>query len=271
MNISILGCGWFGLPLAKRLVSRGHRVNGATTTAARIPAIQAVGATPFLLDVRMLPGRDSPVFSFFDCETLVITLPPKSGDGYIDNIQNLVQIARSAGIPRILYTSSTSVYDEDSHTVDELSATNPSRGSGRLVLEAEAMLRSQTALNSLIIRFGGLIGPGRSPAGFFKGRDNIPNGLAPVNLIHLEDCIGISTRLIEGPYVNLTVNAVAPHHPAKAAFYTSVAGAAGIPPPDFIMERQLWKIVTSKYLQDILHYEFRYANWFEWLAASNGV
>jgi len=32
-TISILGCGWLGLPLAQHLIERSFTVNGSTTTA----------------------------------------------------------------------------------------------------------------------------------------------------------------------------------------------------------------------------------------------
>ncbi|MEZ7854793.1 MAG: SDR family NAD(P)-dependent oxidoreductase, partial [Cyclobacteriaceae bacterium] len=30
--ISILGCGWLGLPLARQLVQQGHQIKGSTTS-----------------------------------------------------------------------------------------------------------------------------------------------------------------------------------------------------------------------------------------------
>jgi len=55
---------------------------------------------------------------------------------------------------------------------------------------SEQLFHENTNFQTTVIRLAGLIGPGRNPARFFAGKTNIPNGNAPVNLIHLDDCIG---------------------------------------------------------------------------------
>ena len=39
MQVSILGCGWLGLPLAKSLIEKGFSVNGSTTSVEKIPEV----------------------------------------------------------------------------------------------------------------------------------------------------------------------------------------------------------------------------------------
>jgi 3-hydroxyisobutyrate dehydrogenase-like beta-hydroxyacid dehydrogenase len=48
-KISILGCGWLGLPLAKVLVKNGFSVKGSTTTQDKILVLKQLGVDPFLI------------------------------------------------------------------------------------------------------------------------------------------------------------------------------------------------------------------------------
>ena len=48
-QISILGCGWLGFPLAKALVSKGFSVKGSTTSDEKIAVLKNAGIEPFLI------------------------------------------------------------------------------------------------------------------------------------------------------------------------------------------------------------------------------
>ena len=48
-QISILGCGWLGLPLAKSLLQNGFSIKGSTTSLKKIFPLQSAGITPFLV------------------------------------------------------------------------------------------------------------------------------------------------------------------------------------------------------------------------------
>jgi len=136
----------------------------------------------------------------------------------------------------------------------------PDTESGKILLEAERLLQSQTSFKTTILRFGGLVGPGRHPGRFFAGKKDIPNGRAPVNLIHLNDCIGIGLAVIEQNTFGHLFNAVSPAHPQKADFYTNAALQGGLPAPEFLDELSNWKIVNSAELP-VLGYEFKVKNW----------
>ena len=115
-----------------------------------------------------------------------------------------------------------------------------------------------------ILRFGGLVGPGRMPGRFFAGKADIPNGRAPINLIHLEDCVGITLRLIDEESVPAYLNGVSPDHPSRSIFYTAAAAAQQLPTPTFVDELLDWKIVRSKYVQDF-RYDYSVKDWMAWI------
>jgi nucleoside-diphosphate-sugar epimerase len=264
MTVSILGCGWYGQALAKSLTGKGIAVKGSTTSPQKLAALEADGIPAHLVNIAS--WVDSIVDpNFFLCDVLVMANNVKitDEDAYLEKINTTMALIKYYEIKRVIFISSTSVYGETNSTVDETTTPVPETTSGKALLKAEQLLQQETAFTSTIIRFGGLLGPGRDPGRFFAGKTNIPNGQAPVNLIHLDDCIGITEKIIQADLGNLTINAVAPHHPAKSEFYIAAAQKSDLDIPQFIVELKQWKIVNSVYADALLHYQFKIDNWLD--------
>jgi nucleoside-diphosphate-sugar epimerase len=260
--ISILGCGWYGLALGNALALDGYEVKGSTTSPHRVSELTAAGLKPYI--VKLSEGVLETEPDFFNCDTLVVSIPPKLRSGYTDyipNLQQLIAYILKYNIKRVIFISSTGVYPESNSVVDEGTIPQPNSELGKTLLEAEELFRYQTEFKTAIIRFGGLVGPGRHPGRFFAGKKNIPNGQAPVNLIHLQDCIVLTQSIIKQDAFGYTFNACSPHHPAKAVFYTVAAQHAGLPIPEFIDELKEWKTVTSINTTGILNFEYKVNNW----------
>jgi len=259
VNISILGCGWYGTALAKTLVNAGYHVKGSTTSPQKLEALGAEGIAPYL--VNFLPGDENYDAGFFNCDVLLIAIPPKSKSGeganYIYKIQRIISTAKQQGVKDAIFISSTGVYADLNNEVNENIAPQPNTEAGKILLAAEDLFRADTSFKTTIIRFAGLIGPGRDPGRFFAGKKDIPNGRAPVNLIHLDDCIGLSMAIIDMQIYGYLFNACSPDHPARAAFYTQASINSGMETPIFISELKEWKIVKSTNVEPILGYRFK--------------
>lgn len=254
--ISVLGCGWFGFPLAVRLAEKGFFVRGSTTSAKKLDELSGKGIDPFLVQFnprfQNIEGEE-----FFNTDILIINLPPKGNFGmFIEQIQEVLKHILKHQIKKVLFISSTSVYGEMNAEVNEDIVPQPETLSGKAMLAAESIFLENTTFQTAIIRFGGLIGPGRHPGRFFSGKKDIPNGEAPVNLIHLNDCIGIVETVIEKNAWNNVFNACSPQHPSRRKFYTAAAKDAGLPPPEFKDELLNWKVVNSRNIPNILNYQF---------------
>lgn len=265
--VSILGCGWYGLALGKALAQAGEKVKGSTTSEARFNEIRAVGILPYTVTLSAHELIADP--DFFDCETLVISIPPRLRSGetdYAAKIQQLLLTVYQYSVKHVIYISSTGVYPDNNEEVNELITPQPHTPSGKILLAAEELIFNQPHLKAAIIRFGGLVGPGRHPGRFFAGKANIPNGQAPVNLIHLQDCVQLTQAIIAKQAYDYTFNACAPHHPPKAQFYTQAALHAGLEAPSFNDELLEWKTVNSINITKILQYEFAVNNWDECFA-----
>ena len=262
MTISILGCGWYGFALAKALLADGITVKGSTTSRDKLAILADEGITPFLIDL----SNESPLnAAFFEADILVIAIPPKARSGagseYVPKLQRVIEAIGKSSLEKVILISSTGVYADLNAQVDEQTPPQPNTVAGQVLFEAEELFRRQTGFQTTIIRFGGLIGPGRDPGRFFAGKKDIPNGLAPINLIHLDDCIGISKAIIAQDVFGTTINAVAPHHPEKAEFYAMAAAKSGLELPVFLPELKEWKIVDSMVAGQELNYEYQVNNW----------
>jgi nucleoside-diphosphate-sugar epimerase len=260
--ISILGCGWYGMALGKAIVKSGEKVNGSTTSYERFDEIEAAGIKPYL--IKLSADELTAPKTFFDCDTLIVSITPRLRSGetdYAAKVQQLITTITKHGVKQVIYISSTGVYPDSNNDLNEDKMPQSQSQSGKILYEAEELFRNQNHFRATIIRFGGLVGPGRHPGRFFAGKSNIPNGQAPVNLIHLQDCIALTQTIIKQQAFGYTFNACSAHHPPKSEFYTKAALQAGLAKPSFVDELQEWKTISSVNIPNVLRYEFSINNW----------
>lgn len=259
MVISVLGCGWYGKALGIELIKKGITIKGSTTSAEKTSSLEADGIRPYLINL----SSENKVIDedFFKCDVLWVSIPPKTMTGkgldYLRQINELVSIIKQHSIKQVVFISSTGVYGDNNTVVTELDEPNPESESGKILFEAEGILKRETSFTTTIIRFAGLIGPGRDPGRFFAGKTNIPNGHAPVNLIHLTDCLGISCAIIEKQAFGRIYNASASQHPTRVEFYVKAAERSGLEKPQFIHEKNNWKIIESVNVPSLLQYTYK--------------
>lgn len=256
--ISILGCGWFGHPLAKELVAAGYTIKGSTTSPEKLAILESDGIEAHLLD---LSDSSLPAGSFFDSEILIVGVPPRmrteKEDNYTEKISRLAELLKGSNVKQLIFISSTSVFSDTNGVVDENTPPAPESASSAAILSAERLLLSCSWFKTTIVRFAGLIGPNREPGRFFAGKTGIPNGKAAANLIHLDDCLGIVKTILDKEAFGNVFHAVAPQHPSKASFYTHAAIKAGLAVPEFRDELISWKIVESVNVPLLLNYTFK--------------
>lgn len=239
-KISILGCGWLGLPLAKALIAHQYRVNGTTTTPQKIEILSEVGIGPFLISLSE-DGIVGNLNGFIgESDTLIVNIPPNlraaKKENFINKIRHLARAIQDTGLKNLIFISSTSVYGDIVGHITEEAGPRPDTESGQQLFAAESILRKIPGLNTTIIRFGGLIGPNRHPITHLAGRKDLPNGNERVNLIHLDDCIGLIITILNNNYWNRTFNGVYPYHPTKKEYYTSEAVKKGLFPPCYLSD-----------------------------------
>ena len=257
-QISILGCGWLGFPLAERLAMSGYRIKGSTTTQQKLQLLADAKIEPFLIK---LSEVDSDITTFLQgSEILIVDIPPKlrgeANENYITKIASIMKSVEKSEINFLLFISSTSIYADDSEIVTEFTIPNPTTESGKQILAVENLLFKNTHFQTTVLRFGGLIGPDRHPAKSLSAR-NLSEPNAPINLIHLDDCIGIIEAIISQNSWNETYNASYPDHPKRKEYYTRKASEFNIAPPIIIGNSESGKQISSQKIVDSLGYKFQ--------------
>ncbi len=260
-SVSILGCGWLGLPLAEFLISEGYLVKGSTTNPDKLDLLTSKNIDPFLIELTPLI-QGNRLQDFFNSEILIINIPPGRIDDKVTyhkkQIESVLDEVKKSSIRNIIFISSTSVYGNENREVTEADQLHPENESGKALKVVEELLFNSGAFEKTIIRFAGLIDSDRNPVRFFTDRKNIPGGNIPVNFIHRTDCIKIIYQVIIQNFWNEIFNGCADLHPTKREFYTSAAVKYNMQKPEFADTDDSYKIVNSDKLKKLLNYNFIY-------------
>jgi nucleoside-diphosphate-sugar epimerase len=260
-QISILGCGWLGLPLAKALLKNEFSVKGSTTSVEKLSVLEDSGIQPFLIALSEEKPTGNLTGFLENSKILIIDVPPKlrgsEKENFVSKIKNIIPFIEKSTIENVLFISSTSVYGEENLVVIEETELNPDTESGKQLVQAEQLLQSNPNFKTTVLRFGGLIGEDRHPIKFLAGRKNIENPNAPINLIHQDDCIGIIMEILKSNSWNETFNAASPFHPSRKEYYTKKAIDLDLVAPEFIDETSfLGKTISSSKIETVLGYQF---------------
>lgn len=259
-SISILGCGWLGMPLAQHFLQQGFQVKGSTAHPEKLSVLQKNNITPYLIQLDPEINADYDP-GFFESEVLVVNIPPSRhpdiASMYIKQMDSLIKILGHSEVEKILFISSTSVYPDVNREVTEEDAKGPDKASGEVLLQAEATFLNKKRFQTTVLRFCGLYGPDRNPGRFLAGKVLDIPGSAGVNLIHLEDCIRIITRIVEQEVWGEVFNACSDLHPSKNDFYPQAAKVLGLETPRFEgVKEEKFKIISSEKLKSRLNYRF---------------
>ena len=265
IKVAIVGLGWLGMPLATALTARGWQVTGSKTTPDGVEAARRCGIDAFQLELTpdlICDAEDLDVL--FDVDALVVTLPAsrtaEGGDAYVQAVQNVVDTALARNVPRIIFTSSTSVYGGSSGIKTEKSALQPETTAGKTLVELENWLHDLPGTSVDILRLAGLVGPKRHPGRFLAGKLALPNGSHGVNLVHLDDVVEAILLLLQTPKGGRTFNLCSLKHPSRAQFYPGVSRQLGMTPPTFAPEAgdDSGKLIDGSRICHELGFEYRY-------------
>ena len=270
-SISLLGCGWLGLPLAKSLLSNGHTVYGSTTSVDKLELLKNAGISPFQiqLEEHQIIGTIKEFLK--ETDVLIINIPPglrkinwtSEEMSFVNKIKNLIPFIEKSGVQKVLFVSSTSVYGDGLPIVEitEETKPNPDTESGKQLVIAETLLQSNPHFKTTVIRFGGLIGEDRNPI-YQLQHKTIPNPDAPINLIHQLDCIGIIETILEQEKWDEIYNASGINSITRKAYYLEKAKKLDMVNLQFddVFTSKGKKIDTKK-IHNELNYTFKVQNY----------
>lgn len=194
----MVGCGDIGIRLAGRLPAGRFQCHGLRRHPEQLPA----GITPVQCDLSA--EENLRLDDAFDLAVITPVPAERSDAGYrqayVTNLAKVIAALESQASPpqAVLLVSSTSVYGQSAgEWVDEHSPARPDSFSGQRLLEGEALLRA-SRLNSIVVRFSGIYGPGRQRLiRQVKTGDKGEKDQSYSNRIHAGDCAGVLAHLID--------------------------------------------------------------------------
>ncbi len=193
MRVLIAGSGDLGGRIA-----RGLRAEGADVVSiVRRPRPNE----PDKLAFDLTQPLASPITGEFD--VLVHCLSPAHRDEasyravYVDALQHLLEACPD--VPRVVFVSSTAVYgDHGGAWVDESAPCRPSAFNGQVLLDAERLAQS-CGREALVLRLGGIYGPGREMLlRRIRSGEPLPVSDPPLytNRIHVDDAAAAAVHLV---------------------------------------------------------------------------
>lgn len=234
-RILIAGCGYLGGALGSALARDGHTVWGLRRSQWRPPkGVQALRADLTRTDsLNELPEQIDTVFYTAAAKS---RNPAVYRDVYLDGLDNLLRALTDLGERprRVLFTSSTSVYAQRrGEWVDEESVTQPDQPTAELLLLGERLLLASD-FESVVLRLGGLYGPGRT--GLI---DRVRRGDARIrpgpphytNRIHQRDAVDALRHLMDLPRPDPLYLGVDSEPSEEGEVYRWLAERLGAPEP----------------------------------------
>ncbi len=233
----IVGAGWLGQPLAHSLLKHNHSVWVTKTSSQGVEEIQLTGLKALELQLPLLPSEQqtfTKLISDSKITTLIGCFPPGfragNGDRYARQWASLIRAVQHSSVNKVIMVSSTTVYPDVDSCLTELDASLALASdnacfsdNARVMLKAEQSL-IDSGLNYVIIRCAGLFGPQRHPARFVNKLKTVST-VAPANMLHLHDAIGI-IEFSHAQLSNQIINAASPTFISKADFYQAAIDSA---------------------------------------------
>ncbi len=261
-KIAIIGCGWLGLPLAKKLIKENFIVKGSTTSKEKISVLKTEKIEPFLIDLNK--NLDKEILNSFlnNVNVLIINIPPKIRKektiNYYSKIQKITSNNLIKKINNIIFISSTSVYGSKQGKINSQTIPSPDTINGIEILKTEKIIENK---NNTIIRFGGLINETRNPLNYLIKKQEVLNSDAPINYIHLDDCIGIILSIIKKNKWGKIYLGVTPFHPTKKNYFDNLCEKKNINKLTFsTKETVIDKEIDDEKIKPELNYTFKYPN-----------
>lgn len=233
--VLIAGCGDVGVRLARLLQGRGRSVLCLRRHAAALPQdLPRLAAD--LADAGSLAALPRGL-------RRVVFMPAPQARSeeayrrvYVEGLSNLLAALDTAQLERFVLVTSSAVYGEHGGGwVDEDTPPAPPGFNGRVLLEAEDLLRARLARGrGVVLRLAGLYGPGRDPL-----IDRLRAGLARAprdppffaNRIHVDDAASALAQLLELPAPASCYLGVDDHPLPLHELYADLAGMLAAPAP----------------------------------------
>lgn len=267
-SVAIIGCGWLGHALAKQLLVDKYKVTVTTQSKEKQQKLLKENIDTEILSLPVSEHKHIKL-SAFDHDTLVIAITPQirqGRDDYPQKVAQLIKLAESGKVKRVILLSSTAVYNGLSGLVNEQATLDINANKVAILTGAEQAAEHFLG-ETVILRLAGLVGDDRHPGKFLQGKKLLSDPQAFINLIHQDDAVGVIKQLISVPEISGTFNAVSATETCKEHYYHAAASALNLPAPEFSSETSMHcgKRINGEKLRKRCHYSFIHDDLIAWL------
>jgi nucleoside-diphosphate-sugar epimerase len=270
----VLGCGYTGQRLARRLREGKARVAITSREAAKARELAAAigGVAGHALDLQT--ATSEALAAAIERQAVVVHSAPPRDDGG-EGERRLAQACADAGARRIVYLSSTGVYPHGQGAwVDEDTPVAPTSERGARRLRAETALLERAAelgVEAVALRIAAIYGPGRGVAERLRAGTYriVGAGDAYVSRVHVDDLVSAIVRAGTADHLPRPVYTVADDAPMTSRAYAdALAEILDLPAPPSVPADQVDpsvramlasdRKVSSRRLREELGVAFRY-------------
>jgi len=196
MQIAIIGCGYTGERLAKKLVESGHKVKVSNRTDKKHRLYESWGLQPIVFT------QSDPLEKFrellSDVEIAYHLAPPNPALLPVQIAHKLRDASPNLRV--CIYGSTTGVYgsrETQNEWIDELSECGPRDPRGQRRADMEIALKD-ASVPTKVVRIAGIYGPGRTLASRVRSPDwplfeDAPN----TSRIHVDDLVSILENMLQ--------------------------------------------------------------------------
>ena len=267
-RVAVIGAGGVGAWVAKSLAERGCGVVASTRLSSTTRALTLLGVR--VLDWHWTPDESWEPWLQAEADVWCVTVPPRMGaEGAMAFHESLKSAAEVAGVKRLIWTSSTALYDPtvEGALVEDDAIHIASRHTGVDMLALEQIHRRGN-VPFVALRFGGLFGRSRHPVSALLKRDPVIDGDGTVQWVHEMDaaaaCVHVALQQGSLPQA---LNVVAPVVASRKAML-----CAGLSPEEcpVIKGGGVRRFVSSKRLMD-LGFTFQVPDPEAWVRHQSGI
>lgn len=230
----ITGCGYVGQRLARVLVASGARPVGLVRTASKAEQLGRSGIAP--AQANLDEPIEAPPAAAADGEVYYLVPPSPETDDDDPRLRHFLSACEEAIPRRLVYLSTSGVYgDCGGAWTDESRTPAPRTDRARRRLAAENIAREWCTRNGtelVILRVGGIYGPGRLPTERLPLTTVVCPDEAPwSNRIHADDLASVLKAAAQRGRAGQVYNVADGHPTTMSDYFYRVADAVGLPRP----------------------------------------
>jgi nucleoside-diphosphate-sugar epimerase len=252
-TISILGCGWLGLEVARTFLKESFKVNVSTTSSSKIDSLEKEGFSSFLIDTNY---SNNNLQSFFKCDILLISIPSSVDNflNFLETIYSKIDLANT----HVILISSSSIYPNENRSFDESYKLDENNCGKKNVYLIEQSCKDKFS-KLTILRCAGLMGYDRFAAKYFENR-TVKDANKKVNFVHRDDVLK-AIKLVANLKEYDTFNLCSKEHPNKKELYSYQAKNKQIEILNFeYAENYNNRIILGDKITNKLNFKYKFDN-----------